>query len=176
MDNSRPHASEFRPKEEREQFHGLSPAEVEHNRERFGSNIITPASRTPLWKIFIRKFSDPLIMILIIAGMLSVGISFYEFYGLGHPFSVFFEPIGIFAAIILATGLAFLFETKAEKEFQLSDLEKNIIISHMWPLNFFHFPRSREAVLVCLADKICAFGEGVLKRNYVRMQRNRKQP
>ena len=119
MDNSRPHASEFRPKEEREQFHGLSPAEVEHNRERFGSNIITPASRTPLWKIFIRKFSDPLIMILIIAGMLSVGISFYEFYGLGHPFSVFFEPIGIFAAIILATGLAFLFETKAEKEFQL---------------------------------------------------------
>ena len=59
----------------------------------------------------------------------------------------------------------------AEKEFQLSDLEKNIITSHMWPLTFRHFPRSREAVLVCLADKICAFGEGVLKRNYVRMQR-----
>ncbi len=62
----------------------------------------------------------------------------------------------------------------AEKEFQLSDLEKNIITSHMWPLTFLHFPRSREAVLVCFADKICAFGEGVLKRNYVRMQRNTK--
>lgn len=59
----------------------------------------------------------------------------------------------------------------AEKEFQLSELEKNIITSHMWPLTFRHFPRSREAVLVCLADKICAFGEGVLKRNYVRMQK-----
>lgn len=56
----------------------------------------------------------------------------------------------------------------AEKEFQLSELEKNIITSHMWPLNFFRFPRSREAVLVCFADKICAFGELVLKRNYMR--------
>lgn len=63
----------------------------------------------------------------------------------------------------------------AEKEFQLSDLEKNIITSHMWPLTFLHVPRSREAVLVCIADKICAFGEGVLKRNYVRMQRSRKR-
>lgn len=63
----------------------------------------------------------------------------------------------------------------AEKEFQLSDLEKNIITSHMWPLTFLHVPRSREAVLVCLADKICAFGEGVLKRNYVRMQKREER-
>lgn len=60
----------------------------------------------------------------------------------------------------------------AQKEFRLSDLEKNIITSHMWPLTFRHIPRSREAVLVCLADKICAFGEGVLKRNYVRAHKN----
>lgn len=56
----------------------------------------------------------------------------------------------------------------AEKEFQLTELEKNIIASHMWPLTFRHLPRSREAILVSLADKICAFGEGVLKRNYLR--------
>lgn len=56
----------------------------------------------------------------------------------------------------------------AEKEFQLTELEKNIITSHMWPLTFRHLPRSREAILVSLADKICAFGEGVLKRNYLR--------
>ena len=62
----------------------------------------------------------------------------------------------------------------AEKEFELSELEKNIITSHMWPLTLRHLPRSREAVLVCLADKICAFGEGVLKRNYVRMQKSVK--
>ena len=57
----------------------------------------------------------------------------------------------------------------AEKEFELSDLEKNIILSHMWPLTFCSFPRSKEAVLVSLADKICACGEMVLKRNRVKM-------
>ena len=56
----------------------------------------------------------------------------------------------------------------AEKEFDLSELEKNIIRSHMWPLTFLHFPRSREAVLISLADKICAFGELVLKRNHIK--------
>lgn len=56
----------------------------------------------------------------------------------------------------------------AEKEFRLTEREKNIITSHMWPLTFLHFPRSREALLVNLADKACAFGEGVLKRNYMR--------
>ena len=56
----------------------------------------------------------------------------------------------------------------AEKEFELSDLERNIIRSHMWPLTFWHFPRSREAVLINMADKICAFGEMVLKRNQMK--------
>ena len=56
----------------------------------------------------------------------------------------------------------------AEKEFSLTELEKNIITSHMWPLTFLHVPRSREAVLVSLADKACAFGEMILKRNYMR--------
>ena len=56
----------------------------------------------------------------------------------------------------------------AEKVFYLTELEKNIILSHMWPLNFCHFPKSREAVLVSAADKICACGELILKRNYVK--------
>lgn len=54
-----------------------------------------------------------------IAGVLSIGISCYEFWGLGQGASVFFEPIGIFIAILLATGLAFIFELKADKEFAL---------------------------------------------------------
>ena len=56
----------------------------------------------------------------------------------------------------------------AEKRFQLTELEKNIITSHMWPLTFRHIPRSREAFLVSLADKICACGEMILKRNYMK--------
>ncbi len=56
----------------------------------------------------------------------------------------------------------------AEKRFQLTELEKNIITSHMWPLTFRHFPRSREALLVSFADKVCACGELILKRNYMK--------
>lgn len=56
----------------------------------------------------------------------------------------------------------------AEKRFKLTELEKNIITSHMWPLTFLHFPRSREAFLVSLADKVCACGEMILKRNHMR--------
>lgn len=65
------------------------------------------------------KFTDPLIIILMIAGVLSIGISFYEYFGLKEGFTVFFEPIGIFVAILLATGLAFYFELKADKEFTI---------------------------------------------------------
>lgn len=54
-----------------------------------------------------------------IAGVLSIGISFYEYFGLKEGFTVFFEPIGIFVAILLATGLAFYFELKADKEFTI---------------------------------------------------------
>lgn len=59
----------------------------------------------------------------------------------------------------------------AEEKFHLTRKEKNIIKSHMWPLVFLPFPGSREAILVGLADKICAFGEMVLKRNHVRISR-----
>ncbi len=54
-----------------------------------------------------------------IAGTLSIGISCYEHWGLGQSSGVFFEPVGIFIAILLATGLAFIFEWKADKEFAL---------------------------------------------------------
>lgn len=54
-----------------------------------------------------------------IAGALSIGISFYEYSGLGHSAQVFFEPAGIFVAILLATGLAFYFELQADKEFTI---------------------------------------------------------
>lgn len=98
---------------------GLSEAEVEDSRRLHGSNVLTPAARQPWWKLFLAKFSDPLIVILLVAGVLSIAISFYEYFVLGQGNQVFFEPVGIFMAIILATGLAFLFELKAEKEFAI---------------------------------------------------------
>ncbi len=61
-----------------QRYQGLTESEVAHNRAAFGLNILTPAAKTPLWRRFLDKFKDPLIIILLIAGVLSVGISCYE--------------------------------------------------------------------------------------------------
>lgn len=98
---------------------GLTDAQVLESRMKHGVNILTPPKKDPLWKQFFEKFGDPLIIILMIAGVLSIGISFYEYFGLGQGGEVFFEPAGIFVAILLATGLAFYFELKADKEFTI---------------------------------------------------------
>lgn len=100
-------------------YTGLSDTEVLESRRKNGTNILTPPKRTPLWKQFLEKFKDPLIIILMVAGALSIGISCYEHFGLKHEWTVFFEPIGIFIAILLATGLAFFFELKANKAFSI---------------------------------------------------------
>lgn len=100
-------------------YTGLTDAEVSASRSKFGINILTPPKKESLWHRFISKFSDPLIIVLLIAGFLSIGISCYEYWGLEEGIGVFFEPIGIFIAILLATGLAFFFELKADREFAL---------------------------------------------------------
>ncbi|MDE6769129.1 MAG: HAD-IC family P-type ATPase, partial [Muribaculaceae bacterium] len=104
---------------EQHHYTGLTDAEVSRSREQYGVNILTPPEKDPLWKRFLEKFGDPLIIILMIAGVLSIGISCYEYWGLKEGAGVFFEPLGIFIAILLATGLAFIFELKADKEFAL---------------------------------------------------------
>lgn len=99
---------------------GLTSLQVEQSRREHGANILTPAAKDPMWKVFLRKFRDPLIIVLLVAGVFSVVISCFEYFGGEHAgVSVFFEPIGIFIAIFLATGLAFYFEQKADKEFAL---------------------------------------------------------
>lgn len=101
------------------ELNGLSQKEVEDNRREHGINVMTPPPGTPMWKKFIEKFYDPMIIILIVAGFLSLGISFYEWHWLGHGADAFIEPVGIFIAILLASGLSFYFEQKADKEFDL---------------------------------------------------------
>ena len=98
---------------------GLSPQEVEESRIKHGANVLTPPKRTPLWKLFLEKFGDPIIIILLLAGACSLGIAAYEYFGLHHEATVFFEPVGIFVAIFLATGLSFYFEQQADKEFKI---------------------------------------------------------
>lgn len=113
-------------------YTGLSDAEVLESRQKYGANILTGPERYSLWKRFLEKFSDPLIVILLVAGILSIGISCYEFLVLHEGSTVFFEPVGIFIAILLATGIAFLFEVKADREFailnQVNDEEPVMVI------------------------------------------------
>ena len=105
--------------EQKHHYIGLNDAQVLESRRKNGANVLTPPEKEPLWKQFLEKFGDPLIIILMIASALSIGISCYEFFGLGQGAAVFFEPIGIFVAILLATGLAFYFELQADKEFTI---------------------------------------------------------
>ena len=98
---------------------GLTAEQVLESRQKYGNNILTPTGKVPIWKRYLEKFKDPLIIILIIAGALSLGISLYEYLGLGHSWNAFFEPAGILLAILLSTTLAFIFELKSDKEFSL---------------------------------------------------------
>ena len=105
--------------EQKQHYTGLTDVQVLESRKMNGVNVLTPPKKDSLWKQFLEKFGDPLIIILMIAGVLSIGISCYEFFGLGQGTAVFFEPVGIFVAILLATGLAFYFELQADKEFTI---------------------------------------------------------
>lgn len=98
---------------------GLNDQQVALNREKFGKNELTPPTKTPLWKQFLEKFSDPIIRILLIAWILSIGVATYQVYTGAEGANAFFEPIGILAAIILATGIGFAFEVSANRKFDI---------------------------------------------------------
>lgn len=105
--------------ESKHHYTGLTAREVAQSRSKYGENVLTPPAKAPLWLQFLDKFRDPLIIILLIAGALSILISCYEYFALGDGPTVFFEPVGIFVAIMLATGLSFYFEYQADKEFAI---------------------------------------------------------
>jgi Ca2+-transporting ATPase len=132
---------------QQQHYTGLSDAEVLASRQQHGVNVLTPPEKESLWMRFFEKFGDPLIIILMIAGALSVGISCYEYWGLDRDAGVFFEPVGIFIAILLATGLAFVFELKADKEFallnQVNDDEPVVVVRNN---NTIQIPRKDVVV------------------------------
>ncbi|MFA6883717.1 MAG: cation-translocating P-type ATPase [Paludibacteraceae bacterium] len=143
---------------------GLNDAQVIESRQKNGVNILTPPEKEPLWKQFIEKFEDPLIRILMVAGLLSIGISCYEYWHLNEGPAVFFEPIGIFIAILLATGLAFYFELKANKAFsilnQVNDDEAVKVIRNS---NVVEIPKKDvvvgDVVILNTGDEVPADGE-----------------
>ena len=97
---------------------GLNSNQIEESRAKHGVNILTPPPKASLWIKFFENFKDPMIRILLVALALSVGIAIYEF-STGHGLEVFFEPTGIFVAIMLATGIGFALEVNANKKFEI---------------------------------------------------------
>ncbi|MCD8261690.1 MAG: calcium-translocating P-type ATPase, PMCA-type [Bacteroides sp.] len=96
-------------------YSGLTREEVLKSRELYGVNQLTPPRRPSVWKLYLEKFQDPIIRILLVAAFLSLIISFIE--------KEFAETIGIICAILLATGIGFYFEYDAGKKFDLLNAE-----------------------------------------------------
>ena len=90
-----------------------------------GKNIIPPPPKESLWKQYLEKFKDPLIIVLCVVFIFSVGVSLYEYFAVHKGASVLIEPIGVVIALLLATGIGFIFEVKAAKEFDLLNEVKN---------------------------------------------------
>lgn len=90
---------------------GLTDQEVIASREKNGVNLLTPPKRPSIWKLYLEKFQDPVIRVLLVAAVFSLIISIIE--------NEYAETIGIFFAIFLATGIGFYFEYDANKKFDL---------------------------------------------------------
>ena len=90
---------------------GLNDRQVEESRAKHGVNLLTPPKRPSMWKLYLEKFRDPVIRVLLVAAVFSLIISIIE--------NEYAETIGIFFAIFLATGIGFWFEYDANKKFDL---------------------------------------------------------
>ncbi|PJF37644.1 MAG: haloacid dehalogenase, partial [Phototrophicales bacterium] len=90
-------------------YQGLSAAQVQQNRSRYGDNGLKPPKRQPWWRQFLAKFADPVVRILIVAAAIAIAVGVVE--------NNYAEGIGIIVAIILATSLAFINEYQASQEF-----------------------------------------------------------
>lgn len=99
-------------------YSGLTDAEVEESRRKNGVNVLTPPEKESVWKRFLACFNDPIIKILLVALVFSIAISIYQFGWGGEDYTVFFEPVGILVAVLLATMVGFVLELNNEKTFQ----------------------------------------------------------
>ena len=95
---------------EENKVRGLSEQQVKENRERWGENVLTPPERTSMWKLYLEKYNDPIIKILLVAAAISLALAVIE--------NDYVEAIGIFLAIFFATTVGFYFERDAAKRFE----------------------------------------------------------
>ena len=93
-----------------------------------GKNMIPPPEREPMWKAYLEKFKDPIIIVLLVVFVLSVGLSLYEIFVMGEGWSLMFEPAGVLVALLLATGVGFWFEYDASRKFDMLNRTSDDVI------------------------------------------------
>ena len=104
---------------------GLTDEEVLSSRSKHGENVLTPPEKASLWSQFIEKFKDPIIRILLVALLLSFGVSIYQMTAEGESATALLEPFGILIAVLLATLVGFFFEVSANRKFDILNQVNN---------------------------------------------------
>ena len=135
---------------------GLTDEQVKQSREQYGRNVLTPPHRTSLWKLYLDKYRDPIIQILLVAAFVSLILAFIE-----HNFM---ETIGIFVAVFLATTVGFYFERDAAKKFNvLTALSEEQPVKVRRGGKVMQLPRHDivvgDVVLIEVGDEVPADGE-----------------
>lgn len=135
---------------------GLTDEQVKQSREQHGKNVLTPPQRTSLWKLYLDKYRDPIIQILLVAAFVSLILAFIE--------KNFMETIGIFVAVFLATTVGFYFERDAAKKFNLlTALSEEQPVKVRRNGKVMEIPRHDvvvgDVVLVEVGDEVPADGE-----------------
>ena len=138
---------------------GLTDEQVKQSREQHGRNVLTPPQRTSLWKLYLDKYRDPIIQILLVAAFVSLILAFIE--------KNFMETIGIFVAVFLATTVGFYFERDAAKKFNLlTALSEEQPVKVRRNGKVMEIPRHDvvvgDVVLVEVGDEVPADGELIL--------------
>ena len=135
---------------------GLTDEQVKQSREQHGKNVLTPPQRTSLWNLYLDKYRDPIIQILLVAAFVSLILAFIE--------KNFMETIGIFVAVFLATTVGFYFERDAAKKFNLlTALSEEQPVKVRRNGKVMEIPRHDvvvgDVVLVEVGDEVPADGE-----------------
>ena len=145
-------------------YQGLSEAQVTESRRKHGGNILTPPEKESPFRLLLDKFNDPIIRILLVALLLSIGVACYEFFSGRASANIFLEPLGILVAVLLATCVGFFFEYSANKKFEiLNQVNDDTLVKVIREGNVREIPRKEvvvgDIVILNTGDEIPADGK-----------------
>ena len=140
----------------KEKNQGLAAAEVLQSREKHGENVLTPPRRQSMWRLYLEKYDDPMVRILLVAALVSLVLAFVK--------DDFIETLGIIAAVLLATTVGFYFERDAARKFDvLTQLGEEQPVKVVRDGQVVEIPRREvvvgDVVIVETGDEVPADGQ-----------------